>query len=153
VVPEEFPGRIRFAAAKDLPKVLEIETLSFRDPWIYQNFKEALKDLFIVYEAEGEVVGFLIACCCQTANRAMILKVAVFPDHRGRGIASALLKAVVEELRLTHVGEVELVVDVDRPGAIKLYERVGFKIVRVVDMDYENADESFYIMTMRLNDK
>jgi len=152
MVPEELPGRIRFAAAKDLPKVMEIETLSFRDPWIYQNFKEALKDLFIVYEAEGEVAGFLIACCCETANKAMILKLAVFPDYRGRGIASALLKAVVEELKLTGAAEVELVVDVDRPGAIKLYERVGFKIVRVVDMDYDNGDEeSFYIMTMRLN--
>ena len=129
---------------------MEIETLSFSDPWIYQNFKEALKDLFIVYEKDGEVVGYLVACCCETANKAIILKLAVFPDQRGRGIASELLKAIIEELRLTKVGEVELTVDIGRAGAIKLYERVGFKIVRVVDMDYENADESFYIMTMKL---
>jgi len=151
--PEEFSGHIRFATERDLPRVLEIESLSFRDPWIYQNFKEALKDLFIVYETDAGVVGFLVACCCQTADKAIILKVAVFPDYRGRGIASALLKAVVEELQLTRVGEVELMVDVDRPGAIKLYERVGFQIVRVVDMDYDNSEESFYIMTMRLNDQ
>lgn len=148
--PEKKPGQVRFATAKDLPRVLEIENLSFRDPWIYQSFKEALKDLFIVYDVDGEVVGFLIACCRETATKSTILKVAVFPDHRGRGIATTLLAAVVEELKPTSVEEVELIVDVDRPGAIRLYERAGFKIDRVVDMDYDNSEESFYIMTMRL---
>jgi ribosomal-protein-alanine N-acetyltransferase len=130
---------------------MEIEAQSFSDPWIYQSFKEALRDLFVVYEKDGEVVGYLVACCCETANKAIILKLAVFPDQRGRGIATALLNAIIEELKLTKVGEVELTVDVARPGAMKLYERAGFKIVRVVDMDYENAEESFYIMTMKLS--
>jgi ribosomal-protein-alanine N-acetyltransferase len=151
VNPEEFPEYIRFAAERDLPKIMEIERLSFSDPWMDINFKEALKDLFIVYESDEEVLGYLIACCCATANKAIILKVAVYPDQRGRGIATALLKAAIEELRLTKVGDVELTVDVVRTGAIRLYERLGFKILKVVDMDYENADESFYIMTMRLN--
>ncbi len=50
---------------------------------------------------------------------------AVLPTYRGRGIASELLKAMIERAR--ECGKpAGLLVDKDNPRARRLYERVGF---------------------------
>lgn len=50
---------------------------------------------------------------------------AVLPSHRGQGIASGLLKAMIERAR--ECGKpAGLLVDKDNPRARRLYERVGF---------------------------
>lgn len=50
---------------------------------------------------------------------------AVLPSYRGQGIASALLKAMIERAR--ECGKpAGLLVDKDNPRARRLYERVGF---------------------------
>lgn len=50
---------------------------------------------------------------------------AVLPSHRGQGIASQLLKAMIERAR--ECGKpAGLLVDKDNPRARRLYERVGF---------------------------
>lgn len=53
---------------------------------------------------------------------------AVFPEHRHRGLAGRLINAVVEKARSTGK-PVGLLVDYDNPGARSLYEKCGFKSV------------------------
>lgn len=140
---------VRTATKKDLDEIIEIERLSFPNPWDYSYFNAALKDLLIVYEDDGtkKVVGYLIAVCCKQ-NRALIMKVAVHPKYRSKGIATKLLKAILEMLKDMGIEEVEIDVDMVNRGAIELYERVGFKIARTIPMNSE--DESFYTMKLKL---
>jgi ribosomal protein S18 acetylase RimI-like enzyme len=141
---------IRAAREEDLLRILAIERRCFGEQWDYYNLKASLNDVFLVYVAEG-IIGFLIACCCQLAQRGMILRVAVDPDHQGKGVASALLQEAFHHLQNLHLKDVELDVDVLKAGAIHLYEKVGFKVAEVLTLDAEE-DESYYIMRKELTE-
>jgi len=140
---------IRRATESDLGRILEIESLSFDTQWDLASFRAAMNDLFLVLE-EREVVGFLSACCCALAKRAVIMRIAVHPDHRGEGVATRLIAAVLDQLREVKVLEVELDVEIVKTGAIALYEKFGFQRRQVLTMNDENH-ETFLEMTLRLN--
>jgi ribosomal-protein-alanine N-acetyltransferase len=142
---------IRFANKSDIDKVLEIEGLSFLQPWDYHTFKLALDDIFLVFD-EQEILGFLIAVCCARNIRATIMKMAVHPEHRRKGIATVLLNQVLEILKEKKIIDVCLNVEIIRKPAIALYEKFGFQITKTIHMDYEDdlADDAFYIMKLIL---
>ena len=62
-----------------------------------------------------------------TSGEYYIDSLAVKPEHQGKGIATALLRAVIE--RVGGLQPVALLVDQGNPLAEKLYERIGFKTV------------------------
>ena len=144
---------VRFAKKNDIDKVLEIEGLSFLQPWDYHIFKLALDDIFLVFE-EWDVLGYLIAVCCSKNIRATIMKMAVHPEHRRKGIATALLNQVLEIVKKKEIVDVCLNVEIIRKPAIALYEKFGFKIVQTIHLDYEDdlADDDFYIMKLILDE-
>ena len=143
-----YPG-IRFATASDLERILEIEKLCFDLQWAQTQFCSSLKELFFVYEEDETILGFLIACPCEIARRAIIMRIAVHPDYRGRGIASKLITASLEKFRQLDLKCVELDVDIVKNGAIRLYEKFGFKVMRVATVNYDE-ETSFYIMKLLL---
>ena len=140
---------LRAAVRGDVERVLEIERLSFEQPWDLIKFDTALNEVFLLYEEQGEVLGFLVACCPAMLDEAVILKIAVHPDHRGRGIASTLIQAALDRFREMRIREVELHVEIVQRGAIHLYERFGFKVMKVLTADYEE-EEAFYMMRLKL---
>jgi ribosomal-protein-alanine N-acetyltransferase len=140
---------VRSASEQDLDRVLEIEQACFVDQWDYPQFRAALKDIFLVFE-EKQIAGFVIACHCELAKRGIILRIAVEPSQRGKGIAKALLMEVLTKLKDYDIMEVELSVDIVKAGAIKLYEKFGFRVMQVVSMNYNNTNESFYMMKLNL---
>jgi ribosomal-protein-alanine N-acetyltransferase len=147
---------IRFATEGDLNGILEIERLSFPigKQWDRSDFQQALRDLFLV-SGEEEISGFLIACCREIERSAVILRIAVHPDDRSRGIATMLIEAAIEKFREMDIREVDLDVDIVKRGAIQLYEKVGFRIARGIPMSDNNSmnDEngSFYLMKLIVN--
>ena len=147
---------VRFAMEGDLDRVLEIERLSFpaRKQWDHGDFQDALKDLFLVF-VDGEISGFLIASCWEDTKRAAILRIAVHPGARNRGIATGLIDAAVKKVAEMGIREVEIDVEIVKRGAIQLYERVGFRTVRGIPMDENNTmsneNGSYYMMKMDIN--
>jgi ribosomal-protein-alanine N-acetyltransferase len=149
-----YPPYIRLASEKDLPRVMEIERQSFTHRWDPYVFKEALRDCFFVFEDE-KVEGFLVSCCCEVANKAIILRIAVDPESRGKGVASRLLTAALDYFRGLKIDSVEIDVDVVKAGVIKLYEKFGFKVIKMLTMepDLFEGDEELCLMKLKLNDK
>jgi [ribosomal protein S18]-alanine N-acetyltransferase len=145
-----YPG-VRLAAQEDLPRILEIERLSFEDQWTYHQFESALKEIFLVFEPET-IQGFLIACTCDIARRAIIMRIAVHPEHRGQGIASRLIHAALDEIKSKNLRCVELDVDIVKNGAIRLYEKFGFKTMKVATLNHDDDEVSFLIMKLLLRD-
>ncbi|MFZ5449920.1 MAG: GNAT family N-acetyltransferase [Thermodesulfobacteriota bacterium] len=144
-------GIVRPAQEADLNSILKIEQASFEQQWGCDQFKAALNDIFLLLE-EKEIVGFVIACYCQLVNKGIIVRIAVNPSHRGKGIAKILLGEALDRLKALGVREIELSVDIVKTGAIKLYEKFGFKVLQVVSMNFNDndVDESFYMMKLSL---
>ncbi|MBW1991103.1 MAG: GNAT family N-acetyltransferase, partial [Deltaproteobacteria bacterium] len=131
--PRDYGIGIRRALERDLSHIMEIERLAFGWQWDYYHFKASLDGVFLVAidAATAAIVGFLVACCCKVARRGIILRVAVHPDYQGQGIATQLLEKAIAELKKQDLDEVELDVDVVKAGAIGLYEKMGFRVVRM----------------------
>ena len=140
---------IRFATGKDLERIAEIDRLSFPRQWDYADLTAALTDLFLVFEKK-EILGFLIGCYWPMENKAMLMRLAVHPEHRRKGIGTMLVESALESLTKMNILEVELDVEVVKPGVVKLCENVGFKVTRVVPTNHEENDE-VYAMKLRLN--
>jgi len=143
---------IRSATEEDFDRVMEIDRLSFSAPWIKNFFKSALKDIFLVLEKEREIVGYVITCVCHDLEKAVILRIAVHPDHRGQGAAGILIRKCLDMLIQKDIGVVELDVELISRGAIKLYEKFGFKIANIIVFPSDFADNgaTFYVMRLVL---
>lgn len=62
----------------------------------------------------------------QKAADARILSIAVAPSHRGRSIATALMKEALHYFRTCQVGRVRLEVRPDNLPAVRVYRKLGF---------------------------
>jgi len=140
---------IRFATEKDLERIAEIDTHSFPRPWGYSDFKAALTDLFLVFE-KTEILGFLIGCYWETEKKAILMRLAVHPEHRRKGIGTMLVESALEGLAKMGILEVETGVEVVKPGVMALCEKIGFKVTKVVPANHEENEE-VYVMKLRLN--
>ena len=84
-------------------------------------------------EIDGKLVGMAGAGWSRKAKLchvAEVYGVYVSPRMRGRGIASLLIRRLLEELRsLGQIEKVSLTVNRESIAAVRLYEKLGFDIV------------------------
>ena len=138
---------VRLANQQDFDRVMEIENLSFPNPWDSEFLENVSKDIFLVF-GNREIYGFLIAGCCYKNINATILKVAVHPEYRRRGIATSLLYELIEILKNKHVTEVDVIVKQLWEPAMSLYKKVGFKIESAVPQVSDS--DNFFLMKLEL---
>ena len=117
---------IRRLTYADLPQVVAIERRAFTTPWSLAMFVLELSKpsgVCLAAEADGELVGYLI--CSRYDTVWHVMNVAVDPDLRRRGIATALIAALLD--RIGPEAAVTLEVRRSNTGAIALYERFAFR--------------------------
>ena len=131
------PMLVRAAKEEDLAKVIEIEELSFPTAWDYDFLEKISKDIFLVFDGQ-EVCGYLIAGCCHENIVATILKVAVHPEHRRKGIATNLVHKLVEILKDRKITVIDVIVIEGCKPAILFYKKVGFKTVSTIPQASNN---------------
>lgn len=81
-----------------------------------------------VWEEEGRIVGNVSLIPFRKDGRKiqLVANVATHPDYRRRGIARQLTESALELARKKGADEIWLQVRADNPGAIALYEQLGF---------------------------
>ena len=131
---------LRKALEADLPRIQEIERLSFADPsWEAEDF---LRYDCVVAEAEGQVVGFIVSRIV-VAERE-ILNLAVHPEWRRHGVGTTLLAH-----HLGQGGTHYLEVRESNLAAQTLYRKCGFEEVGRRPGYYELPAESAIVMRMK----
>jgi GNAT superfamily N-acetyltransferase len=82
----------------------------------------------------GEVVGCCVVCYAISTSRgglvAKLDDVNVRPGSEGRGVGTAMLRALKDELRRVGVTRIDTAAHFDNPRARRFYEREGFASLR-----------------------
>ena len=78
----------------------------------------------LVAEDDRGIAGFVLARA--VADEAEILTLAVRPEERRRGVGSALLSRLLDDLRASGVAALFLEVAEDNTAALGLYARFSF---------------------------
>jgi ribosomal-protein-alanine N-acetyltransferase len=136
---------IRRLTYADLPQVVAIERRAFTTPWSLAMFVLELSKpsgVCLAAVVETELAGYLV--CSRYDTVWHVMNVAVDPDRRRRGIATALIAALLE--RIGDDAQVTLEVRRSNGGAIALYERFGFRSAGVRPRYYADNGEDAVIM-------
>lgn len=136
---------VRTLSFSDLPQVIAIERRSFPNPWSLAMFVLELSKpsgICLAGVDDGRIVGFVI--CARYDEAFHVMDIAVDPDHRRAGVASALLDGVIG--RAGEDANYTLEVRVSNAGAIALYERYGFHGVGTRPRYYADNGEDAIIM-------
>jgi len=105
------------------------------DVWIARLTSAYQRDGNLTFFAEvgGELVGMAGAGWSakpKLRHVAEVYGVYVSPGMRSRGVASALMRRLLDELRsLDQIGKANLTVNTEARAAIRLYEKLGFEIL------------------------
>jgi [ribosomal protein S18]-alanine N-acetyltransferase len=137
---------IRRLTYADLPQVIEIERRAFPTPWSLAMFVlELSKPAGVCLAAmRGEqMLGYLI--CSRYDTVWHIMNVAVDPDHRRRGIATALLADLLRRID-SRSARFTLEVRASNHSAIELYERFGFRAAGRRRRYYQDNGEDAVVM-------
>ena len=113
--------------AADLPQVMLIEFATFTMPWSEATFRGLLRrrdsDL-IVADIKGEIAGYAVFWAVM--DQGELGNVAVDDDHRGKGIGSKLIEAILDRAEERGVREIFLEVRKSNLRAQDLYKDFGF---------------------------
>lgn len=115
------------ANESDLSPLCRAEADIFSVPWtessVYTAITDPLYKVLTAYDGNN-FCAYLIASVC--AGEAELQRIAVLPQYRRLGVASALIAAFFSECRNASVNTVYLEVRVSNIDAVSLYRRCGF---------------------------
>lgn len=153
---------IRRARREDLPRVMYINRVCLPENYPLYFFEDLLKHyektFYVAVSPQGDVVGYIM---CRVEWKPgffskMILKslhvvsIAVLEEHRRKGLGYALMAhAMRSGYKDYGCKETYLEVRVSNLPAIKLYEKLGYKIVKIASSYYLDGEDA-YIMARPL---
>jgi len=150
--------RLRDFRPEDLERVIYINRTCLPEnysSYFFMSVHKNFPDLFLVAEEDGEIVGYIM-CRVERgflhrwsgkAPKGHVISIAVLPEHRRKGIATALLKEALARMSERYgAGECYLEVRVSNTPAISLYRKLGFEETKVVPHYYLDGEDA-YIMT------
>jgi len=134
--------------AQDISRV---EQGCFPSPWSMESLLRTLSGenaLTLTALDEGTPVGY--ASALLIGEEAEVLKVAVLPEWRGRGVGRQLAEALIEGLGAAGVRTLHLEVRESNRAARILYEKCGFRHAGRRSGYYSSPREDAVLLTMRM---
>ncbi len=113
----------------------------------FMSIHRSYPDLFLVAEADGRIVGYIM-CRIERSfwgrRKGHVISIAVLPEHRRRGIATALMKEALSRMAERYgATECYLEVRVSNKPAISLYEKLGFRKADTIPHYYLDGEDAY----------
>ena len=137
------------AKPEEIDDILAIEQASFTNPWTREMYVAELKNqgvsfFFLARDKNRRIVGF--CSFWRVLDELHINNLAVLPEFRRSGIATALLRRVLAEA--VRLGTRRTMLEVRRSNvpAQELYQRFGFTVSGVRSKYYTNPPEDALVL-------
>ena len=136
---------------EDLPRINDIEGMSFRDPWpssFFQYTHRKAPDLFVVAEEGPEIVGYVVGELREIVFSGLshmskvghILNIAVDKAHRKGGVGTLLMREIERRFGEANATRVNLEVRESNASAQSFYRGLGFNELGRVRAYYPDED-------------
>lgn len=149
------PFYLRRMKEEDLPNVLEIEQVSFPNPWHKKTFIGEILNhpisfpLVVVHGVQERVMGYIIFW--HIHDEVQINNIAVHPDFRRMGIGEAVVNMVLSKVKMEGARFITLEVRPSNFAARALYNKLGFEVLGIKENYYIRPLEQAFIMGKRLS--
>lgn len=139
--------------AAHLDAVADLEKICFpEDPWSRRIFEETLSNenttSLLALAEDGSVLGYLVFTA--VLDEGDVDNIAVAPEARRQGVASALLEAFRRYGREHGLASLFLEVRPSNTGAAALYEKLGYREVGRRKNYYLDPKEDAIMMKLEL---
>lgn len=145
----------------DLQEVMQINRICLPENYtdmFFMDLYERFPLTFIVAKEEGKILGYIMSRIeigisnfglGGLVKKGHVVSIAVLPQGRRKGIASALIKAAMEGMVYYKAKQIYLEVRVTNEPGIKLYKKLGLEITRTISGYYSDGEDA-YVMTKKL---
>ena len=136
---------------EDVAAVAALEAENFSRPWSYDAFLKTLSDenyIVMIAKERDALLGYCVLLC--TGEEADITNVCTAPEARGRGVATGMLTALMEEGKSRGVAAFFLEVRESNTPARTLYTKLGFEEIGLRKNYYEEPREHAVLMKYML---
>ena len=118
------------------------------------NLYKRFPGTFIVAEADGEIVGYIM-CRIETGipsfkllgitKKGHVISVAVLPSHERKGIGYALIREAMQAMVNYNAKECYLEVRESNLSALHLYKKLGFETARTLRNYYVDGEDAIVL--------
>ncbi|MCK4885718.1 GNAT family N-acetyltransferase, partial [Candidatus Bathyarchaeota archaeon] len=148
----ELNYQLRRFKTSDLDGVIRINRECLPENYtalFFINLYKRFPGTFIVAEADGEIVGYIM-CRIETGipsfkllgitKKGHVISVAVLPSHHRKGIGYALIREAMQAMVNYNAKECYLEVRESNLSALHLYKKLGFETARTLRNYYADGE-------------
>jgi ribosomal-protein-alanine N-acetyltransferase len=134
----------------EIDVLVHVEHVSFSNPWTREMYVAEFANpevsyFYLARDAESsEVAGF--CAFWRVLDELHINNLAVLPEKRRHGVASALLSHILREGLRLGAPRATLEVRRSNDAALRLYEKFGFSVAGVRRRYYTNPEEDAFVL-------
>ena len=142
---------LRGMTKDDIPAVERIEQTCFSDAWSEKLLSDMLEskwdEAWVLAAEDGTVIGY--ANFRFLAGEGELMRIAVLPEHRGRGESKKLMDRLEISAKEMEAPDLTLEVRAGNTSAVNLYKSYGFQAEAVRKNYYHDPVEDAFIMWRR----
>jgi len=149
---------IRICTLDDLDAVIEVNERELPEDYPYFFYKNILDDFpegfLIAQNKQGKIVAYIMwrvekapsINSLKYVNKAHLVSIAVAEGYRRRGIATTLLSNSMKSIKKYKIHEYVLEVRVSNYSAIRLYEKLDYKIESTKKNYYRDSENAYFML-------
>lgn len=136
---------VELGTTQDITALERIVHDSFENPWSTRLLLGAVRNhQYDVHVIRGETQAAIAVTITHTVLSSSNLDMlAVAPLERGQGIGRYLTECWIERSRVRRLSRLTLQVNTRNREARRLYESLGFRLVRMLSDYYPNGEAAF----------